>query len=152
VHDIGEVFLSNYLKDDFKMILDNLSDVPNSFHKAEAELLGTTHCEIGLCLARHWNFPKDYQDAIYHHHAPVDADTDPVLVAIVNLADLFCFVRQLGYDGKGWVEFDLASEEAWGILLSMSPALATIDVERFCFELDERVPEIEDLVNSLFET
>lgn len=151
IHDIGEVFLSNYLKDDFQKILDLLKGTSHSFIDAESLWLGTTHCEIGVCLAKKWNFPRDYCEVIAHHHDPCKASLDPVLVAIVNLADLFCSVRHLDYGGREWVSFNLAEEKAWEILQGFSPRLASLDVERFCFELDERVPEIRDLVDSLFE-
>jgi putative nucleotidyltransferase with HDIG domain len=151
VHDIGEVFLSNYLRNDFQKIVDLIKGTSHSFMDAEALCLGTTHCEIGLCLARKWNFPQEYCDVIAHHHAPQDASLDPMLVAIVNLADLFCSVRNLDYGGREWVSFNLAEEKSWEILRGFSPNLSGFDVERFCFELDERVPEISDLVDSIFE-
>jgi HD-like signal output (HDOD) protein len=151
IHDIGEVFLSIYLKKDFQKVVDIIKGTSHSFIDAEALLLGTTHCEIGECLAKKWNFPNDYCEVIAHHHAPVKATQDPMLVAIVNLADLFCSVRHLDYGGREWVSFNLAEESSWSILQSFSPKLASFDVERFCFELDERVPEIHDLVDSLFE-
>lgn len=151
VHDIGEVFLSNYLKQDFQKIVDLMSETANSFLEAESLYLGTTHCEIGLCLAKQWNFPQEYRDVIAHHHAPEDAALDPMLVAIVNLADLFCSVRQLDYGCREWVSFSLSDEKSWQILQGFSPRLSDLDVERFCFELDERVPEIRDLVESIFE-
>lgn len=151
VHDIGEVFLSNYLKRDFQKIVDLIRGTPHSFIEAETLWLGTTHCEIGFCLAKKWNFPQEYCDVIAHHHAPHNATLDPMLVAIINLADLFCSVRQLDYGGREWVSFSLANEKAWQILRGFSPHLAGLDVERFCFELDERVPEIQDLVESIFE-
>jgi HD-like signal output (HDOD) protein len=151
IHDIGEVFLSNYLKDDFQKIVDLLKGTSHSFIDAEALWLGTTHCEIGVCLAKKWNFPLDYCEVIAHHHDPRKASLDPMLVAIVNLADLFCSVRHLDYGGREWVSFNLAEENAWEILQGFSPNLAGFDVERFCFELDERVPEIQDLVDSIFE-
>lgn len=151
VHDIGEVFLSYYMKDDFQKIIDSLKGTPESFINAEEQMLGTTHCEIGLCLAKNWNFPAEYCDVIAHHHAPQNAENDPVLAAIVNLADLFCSVRHLDYGGREWVSFNLAEEPAWEILKKFSPNFGDLDVERFCYELDERVLEVEDLVNSLFE-
>ena len=151
VHDIGEVFLSYYLKDGFQKVVDEIKGTSGNFVETELKLLGTTHCEIGYCLARNWNFPAEYCDAIANHHSPSSASHDPALAAIVNLADLFCSVRHLDYGGREWVSFNLAEEPAWEILKSFSPAFADLDVERFCYELDERVPEIEDLVNSLFE-
>jgi HD-like signal output (HDOD) protein len=151
IHDIGEVFLSIYLREEFRKVVDNLKGTSHSFVDAEALWLGTTHCEIGTCLAKKWNFPLDYCEVIALHHDPLKASLDPMLVAIVNLADLFCSVRHLDYGGREWVSFNLAEENAWKILQGYSPRLAGLDVERFCFELDERVPEIKDLVDSIFE-
>jgi HD-like signal output (HDOD) protein len=151
VHDIGEVFLSYYLKDDFQKIVDMLKGTSNSFVEAEERLLGTTHCEVGLCLANKWNFPAEYCDVIEHHHSPQEATKDPTLAAIINLADLFCSVRHLDYGGREWISFNLAEVPAWDILKAFAPSFVNLDVERFCYELDDRVLEIHDLVDSLFE-
>jgi HD-like signal output (HDOD) protein len=151
VHDIGEVFLSYYMKDGFQQVVDGLKGTNQSFVEAEEKLLGTTHCEVGYCLAKNWNFPAEYCDVIAHHHAPENATNDPTLSAIVNLADLFCSVRHLDYGEREWVSFNLAEEPAWQILKNFAPNFVDLDVERFCYELDERVPEVQDLVNSLFE-
>jgi HD-like signal output (HDOD) protein len=151
VHDIGEVFLSYYLKDDFQKIVDMLKGTSDSFVEAEERQMGTTHCEVGLCLAHKWNFPAEYCDVIEHHHSPQEAAKDPTLVAIINLADLFCSVRHLDYGGREWVSFNLAEEPAWDILKAFAPSFVNLDVERFCYELDDRVLEVQDLVNSLFE-
>jgi HD-like signal output (HDOD) protein len=151
VHDIGEVFLSYYLKNDFTKIVDLLKGTPYSFVEAEGRLLGTTHCEVGFCLAKKWNFPAEYCDVIANHHSPHEAAHDPTLVAIINLADLFCSVRQLDYGGREWVSFNLADEPSWDILKAFAPNFVNLDVERFCYELDDRVLEVQDLVKSIFE-
>ncbi len=151
VHDIGEVFLSCYFKDEFQRIIDMLKGTTGSFIEAEEEILGTTHREVGLCLAKKWNFPPEYCDVILNHHTPLQATHDPTLTAIINLADLFCSVRQLDYGGREWVSFNLAEQPSWDILKAFAPSFINLDVERFCYELDDRVLEIQDLVNSLFE-
>jgi putative nucleotidyltransferase with HDIG domain len=151
VHDIGEVFLSSCLREDFQKIVDLIKGTCHSFTEAETLMLGTTHCELGLCLAKKWNFPLEYCDVIENHHTPGEASFDPMLVAIVNLADLFCSVRNLDYDNREWVSFNLAEEKSWEILQRFSPNFSDLDVERFCFELDEKVAEIEELVLSIFE-
>jgi len=74
-----------------------------------------------------------------------------VRMAIVNLADLFCSVRNLDYDNREWVSFNLAEQPSWEILQKYSPDFSSLDVERFCFELDERVEEIEEMVRGIFE-
>lgn len=151
VHDIGEVFLSYYLKDSFKKVVDTLKEGGGRLRDAEERDLGTTHCEIGLCLAEKWNFPAEYGDVILHHHNPHASSSNKTLAAIVNLADLFCSVRQLDYGGNSWVALNFAQEPAWGILKEYAPNLPDFDIERFCYELDDRAQEIEDLVLSIFD-
>ena len=151
VHDIGEVFLSYYRRHDFIRLVQEIEGRPCKFVDAEEEYLGTTHSEVGLCIARKWNFPPEYCEVIATHHTPQEAVLDPTLAAIVNLADLFCSVRQLDYGGREWVSFNLAEEPAWEILKRYSPNLQNLDVERFCYELDDRVSEIQELVKSIFE-
>lgn len=150
IHDLGEVFLSNFLRDPFMEVLEHIKTHPIKLVDAEAELLGTTHCEIGLSMARKWNFPDAYCDVIAHHHNPGEATVDPILCAIVNLSDLFCTVRELNYGGREWISFNLSEEEAWTILKNESPGLANMDVERFCYELDDAIPDVKELVSSIF--
>jgi HD-like signal output (HDOD) protein len=151
VHDIGEVFLSSYMTEEFQKIVDLIKGTCHSFAEGELFMLGTTHCDLGFCLAKKWNFPLEYCDVIENHHTPQDASFDPMLVAIVNLADLFCSVRNLNYDNSEWVSFSLTEEKSWEILQRYSPNFSDLDVEKFCFELDEKVVEIEEMVRSIFE-
>jgi putative nucleotidyltransferase with HDIG domain len=150
VHDIGEVFLSFYRQEAFQALLDSVQGQPFRMVEKEAEFLGTSHTEVGLCIASKWNFPKDYCEVVAQHHAPEEAVLDPTLCAIVNIADLFCSVCQLSY-GHSWISFNLAEEKAWSILKEYAPNLAELDVVRFCYELEDRVPEIQDMVKSIFQ-
>lgn len=150
IHDLGEVFLSNFMRDEFAAVLNSIKNKPVKLVDAEIEQLGTSHCEIGLCMARKWNFPEVYCEVIALHHAPSEALIDPVLCAIVNLSDLFCSVRELNYGGLEWVSFNLCEEDAWQILKNKSPKFAEMDVERFCYELDDAIPDIKALVDSIF--
>ncbi|MDD2852858.1 MAG: HDOD domain-containing protein [Desulfuromonadaceae bacterium] len=150
IHDLGEVFLSNFLQEPFMEVLEYIKAHPVKLIDAEAQLLGTTHCEIGLSMARKWNFPDAYCDVIEHHHNPGSATVDPILCAIVNISDLFCSVRGLNYGGREWISFNLSEEEAWTILKNKAPGLAQMDIERFCYELDDAVPDVSALVSAIF--
>ncbi len=150
IHDIGEVVLSYYRAEEFSKVLENTSNRPITLLDAELEAFGTTHCEIGFCIAEKWNFPEAYRESILYHHSPKDAVHDPVLCSIINLADLFCTVRDLNYGGRSWVTFNLTEEVAWHILKEQSPNLAQLDIERFCYELDDAVPDVKELVRSIF--
>jgi HD-like signal output (HDOD) protein len=148
VHDLGEVFLSSYLPDQFRQLQLSIQGTATSMREAEVELLGTTHNEIGLCMAQKWNFPDAYCEVIACHHAPAEAKNDRVLCAIVNLADLFWSVRGTNY--CGWVSFNLCDEPAWNILSYMSNKLGDLDEERFRYELEDAARSVEDLVKSIF--
>jgi len=150
VHDIGEVFLSYYLLEDFRKVLELVREQPQRLIEAEERIIGTTHCHIGYCIACSWNFPEDYCEAILCHHAPRQAVLNPMLAAIVNLADLFCSVRELNHNGGEWVSFQLAEEEGWRIVGKFTPEKLSFDAEKFCFELDDKIPEIRDLVKSIY--
>lgn len=150
IHDLGEVVLSQLMREDFLRVLESIEGKPIKLVDAEAELLGTTHCEIGACMARKWNFPEVYCDIIANHHTPGEAVVDPVLCAIVNLSDLFCSVRELNYGGREWVSFNLYEEPAWKILKQQCPTLGQMDVERFCYEIDDAIPDVKNLVSSIF--
>ena len=153
IHDLGEIILSNYMREPFIKVLDSIRNRSTTLVSAEIELLGTSHCEVGLCMARKWNFPEAYCEVIALHHSPAEAVIEPVLCAIVNLADLFCsVVRGLDYGGKEWISFNLQEEQAWHILKKHSPSLAEMDVERFYYELDDAVPNVQELVESIFGT
>jgi len=151
VHDIGEVFLSYYQQDGFRQMLESVQGQPFRLVDKEREFLGTSHAEVGLCIAEKWNFPDEYREVIGLHHEPAEATLDPTLCAIINLSDLFASVCSLDYGGRSWVSFRLGDEEAWSILKIYAPHLAQFDVERFCYEMEDRVPEIQDMVKSIFQ-
>jgi putative nucleotidyltransferase with HDIG domain len=150
IHDIGEVVLSYYQPETFAKILNTIKENPARLVDLELEAFKTTHNEIGCCIAEKWNFPESYREVILNHHTPREATSDPVLCAIVNLADLFCSVRDLYYGGGVWAGFNLSEEEGWAILKEQHPNLAQFDIERFCYELDDAVPIVKELVASIF--
>lgn len=150
IHDIGEVVLSYYEPEAFSRVLTTIQEKPLRLIDVEQETFQTTHAEIGFCIAEKWNFPEAYREVILYHHTPREAVSDPVLCAIVNLADLFCSVRDLYYGGNAWASFNLSEEEGWAILKEQYPSLASFDVERFCYELDDAVPDVKELVTSIF--
>jgi HD-like signal output (HDOD) protein len=53
----------------------------------ERELLGTDHCEVGLRFARANSLPQPIASVIQHHHTPEATPDNPLLVALVAVAD-----------------------------------------------------------------
>ena len=150
IHNLGIVALNTRMATEFQKILAAIKNKPVSMRNTEIERFGTSHCEIGLCIAQKWNFPDVYCEVIANHHSPLEAEMDPALCAIVNISDLFCNVRGLDYGGREWVSFNLSEEPAWTILKAESPSLEKMDIERFCYDLDDAIPHVRELVNSIF--
>jgi HD-like signal output (HDOD) protein len=82
---------------------------------AESEVLGVCHSDVGAWLAEKWNLPPIICDTVKHHHAPWEAETDPVFTATVTVADILCHLAEIGgsgrktcpkYDGRLWRIFD----------------------------------------------
>lgn len=152
IHDIGKVFLGHYCKAEYGRMLNGINNTSSTTHEAEYEFLGTTHSEVGLCLAQRWNFPSSYCDVISYHHASEMATEDPLLTAIVSLADFFCLshvpassVAQASIPGR-------SEENAWNVLKQLSKEPVASGLEHFFSGLSDEYEEISREVDQLFNT
>ena len=152
VHDIGKVFLGHYFKDEYGQMLVSIKNTSRTTYDAEYDFFGTTHCEVGLCLAQRWNFPSVYSDIISYHHASEMATEDPLLTAIVALADFYCSshvtsssVAQASIPGD-------SEENAWDIFTQSAPGQSASSLEHFLSDLDEKYEAISQEVDVLFNT
>jgi putative nucleotidyltransferase with HDIG domain len=68
LHDLGKLVLATHVKDEFSKIIELESQgVPYS----EAEKrLKLSHTQVGYWLAKRWDLPELYLEAIRYHHAP----------------------------------------------------------------------------------
>ena len=152
LHDIGKVFLGHYCKDEYGRMLNIIKNTSATTYDAEYEFFGTTHCEVGLCLAQRWNFPSVYSDVISYHHSSKLATEDPFLTAIITLADFYCSshvtaesVAQASIPGD-------SEENAWDILTEHAPVDIAPSMEHFLTELDEAYEEVSQEVAVIFNT
>ncbi len=152
LHDIGKVFLGHYCKDEYGQMLATISNTSRTTYEAEFECFGTTHCEIGLCLAQRWNFPSVYSDVISYHHSPEMATEDPLLTAIVALADFYCS-SHVTSDSVAQASIPGPSEEsAWHLFTQHAPDQSASGLEHFLSNLDEEYEAIGQEVDVLFNT
>lgn len=152
LHDIGKVFLGHYCKEEYSRMLADIRNTSLTTYEAELDLLGTTHCEVGLCLAQRWNFPSAYCDVIYCHHTSDMASEDPLLTAIVALADFYCLSHESS-DSFAQASIPGVSEEhAWKIFKELAEYPLASSLESFLSELDEEYESISREVDLLFNT
>ena len=89
LHDIGKLFLDQFVLNDYAVIVDYVQSYEMRLWQVEEKLLGIDHARVGGMIAERWNFPVVLVDAIRFHHAPSFARTNQRLPAIVNLANSF---------------------------------------------------------------
>ncbi len=116
LHDIGKLILSQYFTEEFEQILTLTREEDIYIGKAEEQVLGVTHAEIGLWLAEKWNLPDKLVTAIANHHTPGRLDSDAELASLIHLADFLCRREKIG-DGGGakLPSLDPAALRAFGI-------------------------------------
>lgn len=89
LHDIGKLFLDQFVLNDYATIRDYVQRYQMQLWQVEEKLLGIDHARVGGMIAERWNFPVVLVDAIRFHHAPSFARINQRLPAIVNLANSF---------------------------------------------------------------
>lgn len=87
LHDIGKLILSRELAPDVLSLLALAREQGHlSSLKAESEILGVHHGELGGLIAQHWGLPERLVRGIIHHHTPDDAQD--IIADVVHVANL----------------------------------------------------------------
>lgn len=89
LHDVGKLILAMTSPDLETQALQLVRSDGIALHEAEQRLLGVTHAEVGAVVARQWNFPASFAEAIADHHRPVLASSGerpsfPLLIRLAN--------------------------------------------------------------------
>ena len=85
---IGQVVLALREPAKFDKVLHRIAVTGESQYRVEAELLGTTHAEIGAFLLSTWGLPYSIVDCVAFHYCPSRlAPGDDALLALVHAAD-----------------------------------------------------------------
>jgi putative nucleotidyltransferase with HDIG domain len=150
LHDIGAIVNCIVAPEEFRQALEKAAREQIPLDEAEQATMGFTHSDSGRILAEAWKIPTDIADAIELHHRIGDPQRGGPLVALVNLSDLLCRMRDLGYGYYETRQVDFANEPGWLYLIMKFPSMAEIDLARFTFSLDEYAKEVSDLVAAVF--
>ncbi|MDH3393991.1 MAG: HDOD domain-containing protein, partial [Desulfobulbaceae bacterium] len=100
LHDIGKRFLSVFVADEFKKIMDRVVHDNVPFERAEKEILGATHAEIGALILQKWEFPPEMIMAVKQHHNPEALQQDP-LTALIALSNALVVSLGIGVGADG---------------------------------------------------
>lgn len=100
LHDIGKVVLNQYLPKEFAEIQTLIFEGGWECDKAEQEILGVTHAEVGAWLAERWNLPIILVEAIRYHQHPELCPRNSELPLLVYLGDYLSAKCNLGKSGS----------------------------------------------------
>jgi len=133
LHDIGKLIEARYLREQFKNIINTAREKKTTLLRAESEILGTTHEEIGGYLADWWSLPSFIVNAVRWHHEPALCNANREVIAAVHIADILVQHFDLGSSGNYslpegdpeiWARFDLTEETLASIKESLIKSLA----------------------------
>lgn len=96
LHDIGKLILNQYIRADYRALMEQMSREGKSLVEIEAATLGMDHATVGAEMAYRWQLPPRLADIIGNHHSPSLAQTAPHLAAMVQLADTLCLRLGIG--------------------------------------------------------
>lgn len=150
LHDFGIIANIVVLPNEFGEALTQARERGIPLHEAELEVLGMTHAESGGMLAERWRLAPELIAVIAGHHAPEQATEHRGLVALVNIADLLCRMRTLGYGYSERRLVNFSQEAALAVLMEACPTLPDFDWARLTFELDNYMFEVHRLVAALY--
>ena len=139
MHDIGKLALDQLFPDEFRQVITLAKDKSIYFRKAERQLFGRPHQDIGEYLLDKWKIPDILKDAVKNHHNPMDSTVDPLLVSTVHISDIVAHMLGIGNSGEIMVpDIDEFAERELGLSLS--------DLEHIVPEIKEQIKESEDLL------
>ncbi|KIX11943.1 HDOD domain-containing protein [Dethiosulfatarculus sandiegensis] len=88
MHDLGKVALDQHAEKTRNFLLRATHDLGHTLMEVEQKIFGQDHATVGYWLAVRWGLPENICEVIEKHHAPHEANLQPELVQLVNLADL----------------------------------------------------------------
>jgi HD-like signal output (HDOD) protein len=87
VHDIGKLAICTVLPQEFQNVVAAAENNDLETFCAEQQILGITHAEIGMRIARRWMMPENLVAAIGYHHQPAMSESQTPYPIIIHLAD-----------------------------------------------------------------
>jgi putative nucleotidyltransferase with HDIG domain len=138
LHDVGKVVLGECALEQFDRIMRKIIEEGKDLVRAEEEVFGYNHAEVGAWVAEAWHLPPLLKDVILCHHRPPEATVDPVMVSLVHVADAICNMLGLGCGTGG-----LANRIAPGALSLLQ--ISTKQVDDVIGVLPEIIKKVEDI-------
>ena len=150
LHDIGKLILYYQEPELSEDILMEANGTDGVIFRAEQEILGYTHADVGGALITAWKLADTLKDTISYHHDPLKARKYPVETAIVHISN--CIVNAIGPETEinehlldDYPYFEPETLNITGINLNILPQLMDQAWEQTAEVLDIICPKVESM-------
>lgn len=99
LHDLGKLVFYRQIPLTAKDVMELAAAEKIPFCKAESELLGFDHAQVGALLLREWKIPGSLETIVRFHHNPL-ASGVPLEPALLNVADGLSIAAAPGRNGS----------------------------------------------------
>jgi putative nucleotidyltransferase with HDIG domain len=87
IHDIGSLIIYKQIPELASSALVQCNDWGRPLIKAEQDVMGFDHTQVGKALAEKWQLPESLAQIIAHHHDPDQAEKCKIEASIMHVAD-----------------------------------------------------------------
>jgi putative nucleotidyltransferase with HDIG domain len=137
LHDIGSLVLYRRLPEVAGELLLTAQGDEQVLCRAESDVLGFTHAELGKLLLAHWRLPESLCEAVARHHEPAAAENAQLEAAVVHVADVLANRSGIA----GFCESTAATAEIEPAAVALIGTLAAADQDAITGEAGEQLAE-----------
>jgi len=142
LHDIGRLALAAVRSREYAVLLGSFSGTPESILKAERELFGKDHGEVGRQLIADWKLPSDFEMVVAEHHHPRPKDASWGMAELINVS---CRMA----DAVGFAAFPGCEVTPFQELLEELPQrerrLFHTEIDSLALEIANRISAVESV-------
>lgn len=122
LHDVGRLILNHSYHEEYSELLEEYVERNLSIEEAEEKYIGISHSKITAYLFSLWGLPKTIVTPILNHHRlNVIDSTNPLLVAVLHVADVW----EYKYYGSDHILPDIEPSHEMLHILGMSDKLSS---------------------------
>jgi putative nucleotidyltransferase with HDIG domain len=99
LHDIGKNFFEQFMHKEYRDVMKLAKERNISVFEAEDEVMHIDHAVVGKMMAEKWNLPHELKAGIAAHHHPEQETEENVMAHIINVADIICKKKSIGFSG-----------------------------------------------------
>lgn len=138
LHDVGKFLLALSLKNEYRTVVEHAEKAQAPLRQSEAELIRTTHAEVGAWLAGKWRFPQPLVNIIGNlYRLSVSSLPNQMETAVVALSSEISRKAGFGDAGESHAPaYDPSALAITGITGNLADTVAT-DLSAFLEETEQ---------------